>query len=500
MLDSKLPELQKIISTSKAAVSDRLMILEDELGAVMADVGSGDDVPGGPYVNVWSGVGTALENNQAVATLVGKIAQQVTATAGRWEKLVAKSNRVTSEECQLRTQVLSVNQNQRPEESKTNQIVGQMHTLALLLNQEQQDVQQHNLRVPNNAVLPEPSPTLMMPQGVPIEDAVLQLKIELQVVQSRLRSDAVCVGEHTFESYEDTLTWVTANCSAEDWQYVMDMPALYSLVRPYGQAYDVLLQEKSYSRRAGFALSNQARLDLSFKTKVPGIFGADKAAKNGHLFAAIDTYDKWIYLGIRQGFRDEVEKSAQALESSISKQMMVHLAHKGTAHQIFLNFLTESVQQLLKLHIMMDCQFLCYHTVLSVACDEGNWILSCKFAEAVFTGTCRARLIGSDAFSESGHVRCAMYLWAALQTHIVLQGYIEINFIAHPEVSSVVVENLIQTRVPMAMHESLKKNLESTKASVKAQTSVVEKMESKMGRQNESILKLQQEMRGTVKK
>jgi hypothetical protein len=97
-------------------------------------------------------------------------------------------------------------------------------------------------------------------------------------------------------------------------------------------------------------------------------------------------------------------------------------------------------------------------------------------------------------------VRCAMYLWAALQTHRVLQGYIELNFIAHLEVSSVVVENLIQTRVPMAMHESLKKDLDSMKASVKAHTIVVEKMESKMGRQNESILKLQQEMRGTVKK
>jgi hypothetical protein len=45
MLDSKLPELQEIIATSKVAVADRL-------GAVIVDVGSGDDVPGGPYVNV----------------------------------------------------------------------------------------------------------------------------------------------------------------------------------------------------------------------------------------------------------------------------------------------------------------------------------------------------------------------------------------------------------------------------------------------------------------
>jgi hypothetical protein len=58
----------------------------------------------------------------------------------------------------------------------------------------------------------------------------------------------------------------------------MDMPALYSLVRTDGQEYDVLLQEQYHSSRAGFASSTQARLALSLKTKVPGIFGADKAA------------------------------------------------------------------------------------------------------------------------------------------------------------------------------------------------------------------------------
>jgi hypothetical protein len=252
-LDSKLPELQEIVATSKVTVADRLMILEDELGAVMADVGPGDNVPGGTYVNVWSGVGTALENNQAVATLVGKIEQQVTTTAGRLEKLVAKTNRVTSEEGQLRAQALSLNHIQRAEETNTNHIGDQLHTLARLLNQVQQDVQQHKLKVPNNAVLPEPSTDLMLPQGVPIKDAVLHLQIELQVVQYRLRSDTAVVGGYTFESYEDTLKWVTANCSTEDWQYIMDMPALYSLVRPDGQYYDVLLQEQSHSSRAGIA-------------------------------------------------------------------------------------------------------------------------------------------------------------------------------------------------------------------------------------------------------
>jgi hypothetical protein len=109
-----------------------------------------------------------------------------------------------------------------------------------------------------------------MANGVPVEDVVEQLQLQLQMVQSRLRSDAASVAGHVFESYEDTFQWVVDNCSPEDWQYVMDMPALYSVVRPNGQEYDVMLTEESNSSKAGYASSAQARLSLSL-TAQPGM-------------------------------------------------------------------------------------------------------------------------------------------------------------------------------------------------------------------------------------
>jgi hypothetical protein len=33
-----------------------------------------------------------------------------------------------------------------------------------------------------------------------------------------------------FEFYDDTLAWVMAQCIPEDWQYVMEMMALYILI------------------------------------------------------------------------------------------------------------------------------------------------------------------------------------------------------------------------------------------------------------------------------
>jgi hypothetical protein len=179
--------------------------------------------------------------------------------------------------------------------------------------------------------------------------------------------------------------------------------------------------------------------------------------------------------------------------------MSVHMTHNVEAHRIFLTFLTDSVQHMLKLHRMMEAQFLRYRSVFGTGCDDGNWIFASQFVEAMFPGTWRARLIGAGAFKETGQTRCAMYLWAALKTHRVLQGYIELGFIAHPEVSSVVVEHLIQTRVPMAMHEALKTEIVGLKASVKASVSTVEKLESRMARQATDFAKLQQDVKIDLK-
>jgi hypothetical protein len=48
MLNTRLPDLQKIRFASKAALSERLMgVEEDDLGAALVDLGTGEGVPGG---------------------------------------------------------------------------------------------------------------------------------------------------------------------------------------------------------------------------------------------------------------------------------------------------------------------------------------------------------------------------------------------------------------------------------------------------------------------
>jgi hypothetical protein len=175
------------------------------------------------------------------------------------------------------------------------------------------------------------------------------------------------------------------------------------------------------------------------------------------------------------------------------------MMHKVEDHRIFLTLLTASVQHMLNLHRTMEAQFFRYRSVLGTVCDDGGWMLASQFAESVFSGTWRSRLIGADAFKGTGHTRCAMYLWEALHTHRVFQGYIELGFIAHPEVSSVVVRHLMQICVPMAMHEALKMETIGLKASVKGSVATVEKLESRMAHQATEFAKLQQDVKVALK-
>jgi hypothetical protein len=142
MLNTKLPELQEVMANSEEALTDRLLGVEDELGATLAELGTGDGVPGGPYVNVWSGVGSSLENNQAVASIVSKLAHQVKLNAAALER----ANQANLESGQLKTQFVGLYQSQKAEEMKVTKLGGQLYQLTMLLNQMQQE-QQRNVMI-----------------------------------------------------------------------------------------------------------------------------------------------------------------------------------------------------------------------------------------------------------------------------------------------------------------------------------------------------------------
>jgi hypothetical protein len=186
-----------------------------------------------------------------------------------------------------------------------------------------------------------------------------------------------------------------------------------------------------------------------------------------------------------------VEDEIRRVEASTTSKMSVQLRNCPEAHRLFLLMLTESVNQMFKFHQMLDGQLLRYREVLGPSSDDDNWILCGNCGSAVLTGAYKARLIGENTFlDEFDHVRVVMILGACSQTHHVLQGYIYLEFIAHPEIGAVIVEHLIKTRTIITMHSSLKSENVELISQIKLLTSNYEKLESRLGRHENDIKKL----------
>jgi hypothetical protein len=144
--------------------------------------------------------------------------------------------------------------------------------------------------------------------GKPLPDVVKTLSLQVEVIQSRMKSQSVHMGGILFKSYEDTYRWVCTHLNENDWTYNLDMPGLYSLVRCDGKTFLSQLEEEANAFEAGYGNANNARLSFSFNSTIPDIFELGKKSKvEGHTFLTIDTVNKWESSGIQKGFRDVVE-------------------------------------------------------------------------------------------------------------------------------------------------------------------------------------------------
>jgi hypothetical protein len=191
--------------------------------------------------------------------------------------------------------------------------------------------------------------------GKPLHDVVKTLSLQIEVIQSRMKSQSVHIGWISSESYGDTYRWLCTHLNENDWTYILDMPGLYSLVRRDGKTFPYQLEEEANAFKVGYGNANNARLALSFNSMIPYIFEPGKKSKvEGHPFPAIDTVNKWEYYGIQKGFRDVVEDNITALAQARRRHIETHLMHRPQPYRLFSAMLTQSVDKTNALHRTLD--------------------------------------------------------------------------------------------------------------------------------------------------
>jgi hypothetical protein len=227
--------------------------------------------------------------------IITALAEQSKQVAVKAQQVCQRAAQATQEVVGVRTSSVSLAAGERNSVTQIAEIHANLFQLVSLLGRLQREVQANA----GSGTLPagRHDDNAMMCDGLLIAYYVTHMRRELDAAGARIKSESVTIGGVTLESYDDTLKWVTNHCHKDDWKYVMDMSALYSLVKTDGNNLKALLEEQSHSSKDGYASSKQARLSLLFQCKIPEVFGPGKANKTDHIFGGVATYSKWRSTG-----------------------------------------------------------------------------------------------------------------------------------------------------------------------------------------------------------
>jgi hypothetical protein len=290
--DTQLPMLRRYVKEFRSLTEARLEEVEDELGAVVAEVGNRVEVSGGPHPTLWKGVSSNFETSLAMGSDFKRVLDDVSEMELTMEQMEGKVEQVMREIGGLNREVIQIStlrsgfQDQR---TKVTEIDAKILMLSTLL-------QSVDTALLGSAATGTSGDLI---DGKPLPDVVKTLILQAEVIQSQMKSQSVHMGGISFESYEDTYRWVCTHLNENDWTYILDMPGLYSLVRHDGNTFPSQLEKEANDLKAGYGNANNARLALSFNSMIPDIFEPGKKSKvEGHPFPAIDTVNKLESSGI----------------------------------------------------------------------------------------------------------------------------------------------------------------------------------------------------------
>jgi hypothetical protein len=107
-LDGQLPMLQRYVKEFYLLTEARVEEVEDELGDVVAEVGNGVEVSGGPHPTLWKGVSSNFETSLAMGSDFKRVMDDVSEMELTREQMEGKVEHVLREIGGLKREVLQI--------------------------------------------------------------------------------------------------------------------------------------------------------------------------------------------------------------------------------------------------------------------------------------------------------------------------------------------------------------------------------------------------------
>jgi hypothetical protein len=221
--------------------------------------------------------------------------------------------------------------------------------------------------------------------------------------------------------------------------------------------------------KAGYKDTSSARVDMSFGTTVPKIFGTEEDPKDpSKKMGSLTQVDIWCPLNGWSGLRVTIGKFIASHKKTLDKQIRAMYKPGSVATMFFQSMIQKTVVFWEAFATWVSSTEMMYDNLQPAgeAPDDHKkdvWNLMCFLIYSMFQEMSNRRAAGEAGAEDNPVEKCATILQGALAAHKFMDELINASFSKHPIFAATMAEFLMATKssqVALMSHDRRLKKLE----------------------------------------
>jgi hypothetical protein len=294
-----------------------------------------------------------------------------------------------------------------------------------------------------------------------LHDEVRAVQLENTKIRAELNTEGISFGGHYFQSPQSYRQFVLDHVPSGYYGFCYDFVSLLECYGDQDRTTDVGLSNLHMVVKTGYQDTQQARIDVSFGTVVPLVFGPRQEANNpSKKMAFLTTLDVWEHPSSASGLKVTIDDFMLDYRSAVESQIESVFGSSSIASLFFLGLLQHTLTfwESYSAWVTKFERDLSHQTGGDDPASHKKtvWSLICWMTHAMFVEMKTRRSPGAGhsvaAIGGDARLKCSKILHGTLAGHKFMSELIAAKFVRHPIFASTMDEFLLKTK---ASHETL---------------------------------------------
>ena len=324
------------------------------------------------------------------------------------------------------------------------------------------------------------------------KDELEAVRREMLSIRNQINSDTITIQGFNFQTSDSYLAFVRNETKDGDWAFCFDFVSVFQMHCDPDQSADSVLQSNHLIGRLGYRDVQSARIDNSFRTLIPNLFGVEQDPKDpSKKMGKLSTMDIWDHPTSQSGVKEDINVF---MDTTVTSLLMQVESRFGSCTVPTL-FYSTIVQGILTFWNALEAWITRFEKDLtaqsggdtSKAQKDSIWKLICWMLHAMFKEMLKRRRPGlAMAVFTTGTVvsedllqrKCASILEGTLAAHRFMKELISDSFVRHPIFASTMDEYLLKSKATQSALVELQSKVALIDGRLKGTQATVDRMSS----------------------